>query len=43
MDALRHNHTWDVVDRPTDRKIVDSKWVFKIKRRSDGSVNKFKA
>jgi hypothetical protein len=31
MDALRHNHTWDVVDRPTDRKIVDSKWVFKIK------------
>jgi hypothetical protein len=43
MDALRHNHTWDVVDRPTDRKIVDSKWVFKIKRLSDGSVNKFKA
>jgi hypothetical protein len=42
MDALRRNHTWDVVDRPTDRKIVDSKWVFKIKRLSDGSVNKFK-
>jgi uncharacterized lipoprotein len=35
MDALRHNHTWDVVDRPTDRKIVDSKWVFKIKRLSE--------
>jgi hypothetical protein len=30
MDALWHNHTWDVVDRPVDRKIVDSKWVFKI-------------
>jgi hypothetical protein len=25
MDALRPSHTWDVVDRPTDRKIVDSK------------------
>jgi hypothetical protein len=25
MDSLRRNHTWDVVDRPTDRKIVDSK------------------
>jgi hypothetical protein len=24
MDTLRRNHTWDVVDRPTDRKIVDS-------------------
>jgi hypothetical protein len=43
MDALRRNHTWDVVDRPTDRKIVDSKWVFKIKCLSDGSVDKFKA
>jgi hypothetical protein len=43
IDALRGNHIWDVVDRPTDRKIVDSKWVFKIKRLSDGSVDKFKA
>jgi hypothetical protein len=43
MDALRCNHTWDVVDRPTDRKIVDSKWVCKIKRLSDRSVDKFKA
>jgi hypothetical protein len=42
MDALLRNHTWDVVDRPTDRKIVDSKRVFKIKRLSDGSVDKFK-
>jgi hypothetical protein len=43
MDALRRNHTWDVVDRPTDRKIVDSKWVCKIKPLSDRSVDKFKA
>jgi hypothetical protein len=42
-DPLRRNHTSDVVDRPTDRNIVDSKWVFKNKRRSDGSVHKFKA
>jgi hypothetical protein len=42
MDALRHNHSWDVVDRPTERQIVDSKWVFKIKSLSNGSVDKFK-
>jgi hypothetical protein len=39
IDALRRNYTWDVVDRPTDRKITDSKSVFKIKRLSDGSVD----
>jgi hypothetical protein len=43
MDAIRCNHTWDVVDRPNDRKIVDSKWIFKIKCRSDRSVDKFEA
>jgi hypothetical protein len=41
MDALRRNLTWDVVDRPSDRQIVDSKWVFKIKRLSDRSVVRF--
>jgi hypothetical protein len=43
MNVLRHTHTWDVVDRPTDRKIVDSKSGFKIQWLSDGSVDKFKA
>jgi hypothetical protein len=43
IDALRRNHTSDVVDRPTDRKNVDSKWVVKIKCLSDRSVDKFKA
>jgi hypothetical protein len=43
MDALQHNHTWDVVDRPTHRQIVDSEWVLNILRLSDGCVHKFKA
>jgi hypothetical protein len=43
MDALWCDHTWDVVDRPTYRQILDSKWVFKIKHLSDRSVDKFKA
>jgi hypothetical protein len=43
MDVLQRSHTWDVVDRPTDRKIVDTQWVFKIKHLSDRSVDKFKA
>jgi hypothetical protein len=43
MDAHWRNHTWDVVDRPTDRTSVDSTWVFQLKRLSDRSVDKFKA
>jgi hypothetical protein len=43
IDARRRDQTWNVVERSTDRKIVDSKWVFKIKPLSDGSVDKFKA
>jgi hypothetical protein len=43
LDAHWHNHTWDILYRPTNTIIVDSKWVFKIKRISDRSVDKFKA
>jgi hypothetical protein len=43
MDALQRNHTWEVIDTPADRKIVDTKWVFKIKLFADESVPKFQA
>jgi hypothetical protein len=43
MDALRCNYTGAVVDRPTDRKIVDSQCVFKINHLSDGYFNQFNA
>jgi hypothetical protein len=43
IDALRRNHTWVVDARPSDRTIVDSKWVFKVKFLADGSIHKFKA
>jgi hypothetical protein len=43
LDALERNNTWDVVDKPDDRKIIGSKWVFKIKRDSLGNIEKYKA
>lgn len=43
MDALKRNHTWDVVERPTNRAVVSGKWVFKIKHLADGTVDKYKA
>lgn len=43
MDALMRNKTWEVVPRPDNRKIVDSRWVFKIKRLANGEIDKYKA
>jgi hypothetical protein len=34
---------YEWVPRPADRKVVGSKWVFKIKRGPDGSIQKHKA
>ncbi len=35
--------TWSVVDRPKDKPIVKSRWVFKMKRNQDGVVVRYKA
>ena len=37
------NGTWDLVDLPENKKLVGSKWVFKIKHDSNGQVDRFKA
>ena len=43
MKALGDNDTWELVPRPTGRNIVSGKWVYKLKRNPDGSVDKYKA
>lgn len=32
-DSLIENGTWELVDRPVDRRVISCRWVFKIKRR----------
>jgi Reverse transcriptase (RNA-dependent DNA polymerase)/gag-polypeptide of LTR copia-type len=43
IDALAMNNTWTLVEPPTNQHIVGCKWVYKLKRRSDGSVERHKA
>ncbi len=43
IDSLKKNHVWDLVELPKDRKLVGSKWVFRVKTNSDGSVDRYKA
>ena len=43
MEALRKNGTWEVVQLPSEKKVVGCKWVFTVKSRADGSVERYKA
>ncbi|KAL0350110.1 UNVERIFIED_CONTAM: Retrovirus-related Pol polyprotein from transposon TNT 1-94 [Sesamum radiatum] len=43
MSSMAKNNDWELVDLPTGRKIIGNKWVLKVKRKTDGSINKFKA
>jgi hypothetical protein len=37
------NDVWDIVSRPEGKSVVTSKWIYKIKHATDGSVEKYKA
>ncbi|KAG7587705.1 GAG-pre-integrase domain [Arabidopsis suecica] len=41
--SIEKNKTWSLVDLPIGCKPIGLKWVFKLKRNSDGSINKHKA
>ncbi|XP_019235589.1 PREDICTED: uncharacterized protein LOC109215923 [Nicotiana attenuata] len=41
--ALEENHTWERGYLPKGKKHIGSKWVFKIKYKSSGEIDKFKA
>lgn len=42
-NALMKNNTWCLVDPPSGGNVVGCKWVFKVKRNADGSVQRYKA
>jgi hypothetical protein len=43
MEAHLENGTWELVKLPHGRKAIGSKWVFKVKRNPDGTVERYKA
>lgn len=42
-NALMQNRTWVMTDLPSGRKALRNKWVYKVKVKSDGSIERFKA
>jgi hypothetical protein len=43
MEAHLENSTWELVKLLPGRKAIGSKWVFKVKRNPDGTVERYKA
>lgn len=43
MEALLKNDTWTLVSLPEGKKAVGCKWVFSIKHKADGTVERYKA
>jgi histone deacetylase 1/2 len=42
-DALMKNKTWHLVPPNYGHNIIDCRWVYKVKRKVDGTLNKYKA
>ena len=42
-DALLRNGTWRLVPQKQGTNIIDCKWVYKIKKKADGSIDRYKA
>ena len=41
--ALQANRTWTLVPATPEQNVVGCKWVYKIKRHADGSLERYKA
>lgn len=42
MRALERNKTWKLVDLPKGKKLLRCRWVFTVKNKFDGSVERYK-
>ncbi|KAL4011538.1 hypothetical protein IC575_028598 [Cucumis melo] len=43
MKALENNNTWEICALPKGKKLVGCKWVFTLKYKADGTLDRYKA
>jgi len=42
LDYLKSNKTWELAPLPLDQSAINAKWIFRIKTKADGSIDKYK-
>lgn len=43
LDSMNTNHMWDIVELPLGKKPRGTKWVLKVKKKLDRSIDKYNA
>lgn len=43
LQALEDNQTWELTTLPPDKKLIDCRWVYNIKHKATGEIEKHKA
>ncbi|RDX90757.1 Copia protein, partial [Mucuna pruriens] len=43
MSALEKNSTWEIVDRPKDKRVVGCRWIYTVKCKFDRTLERYKA
>ena len=43
LDSLKENETWTLVPRPSHRRVLGGKWVYKLKRGPGGEIQRYKS
>src|SRR3954469_5000354 len=43
MHALKKNGTWELVPRPTDKRVVGCKGVYTVKKTPEGNIDRYKS
>lgn len=41
MSALERNKTWEIVDKLSDKKAVGCRWIYTVKYRSNGTLDRY--
>lgn len=41
--ALKKNNTWQLVPLTTEKRIVGCRWVFSVKQKPNGAMERYKA